>query len=92
MSNAFSVLRVFALILLMFGTTMLLPLSASWIFNDGAQSAYDEFGKRYADVLKRYGIAVELLPSQGSSANLELLRTGQADLGFAVAQVGQLPR
>ncbi len=42
MSNAFSVLRVFALILLMFGTTMLLPLSASWIFNDGAQSAYDE--------------------------------------------------
>ena len=43
MSNAFSVLRVFALILLMFGTTMLLPLSASWIFNDGAQSAYDEW-------------------------------------------------
>ena len=47
-----------------------------------AQSAYDEFGKRYADALKRYGITVELLPSQGSSANLELLRTGQADLGF----------
>ncbi|MGS5086410.1 TAXI family TRAP transporter solute-binding subunit [Hydrogenophaga sp. A37] len=47
-----------------------------------AQSAYDEFGKRYADALKRYGITVELLPSQGSSANLELLRTGKADLGF----------
>jgi TRAP transporter TAXI family solute receptor len=47
-----------------------------------AQSAYDEFGKRYAQALARYGITVELLPSQGSSANLELLRTGKADLGF----------
>lgn len=47
-----------------------------------AQSAYDEFGKRYADALARYGITVELLSSEGSSANLELLRTGQADLGF----------
>lgn len=47
-----------------------------------AQSAYDEFGKRYADSLARYGITVELLPSEGSSANLELLRTGRADLGF----------
>lgn len=46
------------------------------------QSAYDEFGKRYADALKRYGIEVELLRSEGSSANLALLRSGQADLGF----------
>lgn len=46
------------------------------------QSAYDEFGKRYAEALLRYGITVELLPSEGSSANLELLRSGQADLGF----------
>ena len=47
-----------------------------------AQSAYDEFGKRYADALKRYGITVELLTTEGSSDNLELLRTGKADLGF----------
>jgi TRAP transporter TAXI family solute receptor len=46
------------------------------------QSAYDEFGKRYAEALKRYGITVELLPSEGSSDNLELLRSGKADLGF----------
>lgn len=46
------------------------------------QSAYDEFGKRYAAALKRYGITVELLPSEGSSDNLELLRAGKADLGF----------
>lgn len=47
-----------------------------------AQSAYDEFGKRYARALKPYGIEVKLLPSEGSSENLELLRSGQADLGF----------
>ncbi|MDO9437647.1 TAXI family TRAP transporter solute-binding subunit [Hydrogenophaga sp.] len=47
-----------------------------------AQSAYDEFGKRYAEALARYGITVELKQSEGSSANLELLRNGEADLGF----------
>lgn len=47
-----------------------------------AQSAYDEFGKRYAEALRRYGITVELLPTEGSSDNLERLRSGQADLGF----------
>ena len=46
------------------------------------QSAYAEFGKRYADALKRYGIDVTLLPSQGSSENLELIRSGKADIGF----------
>jgi len=46
------------------------------------QSAYDEFGKRYADALARYGITVERLVTEGSSDNLELLRTGKADLGF----------
>ncbi len=46
------------------------------------QSAYDEFGKRYAQALARYGIEVELLNSEGSSANLALLRNGQVDLGF----------
>jgi TRAP-type uncharacterized transport system substrate-binding protein len=47
-----------------------------------AQSAYDEFGKRYQKALKPYGIEVVLLPSEGSSANLQLLRQGRADLGF----------
>ncbi len=46
------------------------------------QSAYDEFGKRYAEALQRYGIEVELLRSEGSSDNLALLRNGKADLGF----------
>jgi trk system potassium uptake protein TrkH len=42
MANAFSVLRVFALILLIFSCTMLLPLASAWLFDDGAQHAYDE--------------------------------------------------
>jgi len=46
------------------------------------QSAYDEFGKRYAEALARYGIEVQLLRSEGSSDNLQLLRQGRADLGF----------
>lgn len=47
-----------------------------------AQSAYDEFGKRYAKALAAYGIEVKLLPTEGSSENLDLLRSGRADLGF----------
>ncbi len=47
-----------------------------------AQSAYEAFGKRYAAVLAKDGIEVVLLPSEGSAANLELLRSGKADLGF----------
>ncbi|MGH8846051.1 MAG: TAXI family TRAP transporter solute-binding subunit [Polaromonas sp.] len=47
-----------------------------------AQSAYEEFGKRYARVLAEEGIKVVLLPSQGSAHNLQLLREGKADLGF----------
>ena len=47
-----------------------------------AQSAYDEFGKRYKKALAANGTEVVLLQSQGSSENLRLLREGKADLGF----------
>ena len=47
-----------------------------------AQSAYEEFGKRYAKALKLDGITVELITTQGSAANLQLLRDGKVDLGF----------
>ena len=47
-----------------------------------AQSAYDQFGQRYRKALAGNGIEVVLLPSQGSSDNLRLLREGKADLGF----------
>ncbi|MDO9166373.1 MAG: TAXI family TRAP transporter solute-binding subunit [Rhodoferax sp.] len=47
-----------------------------------AQSAYEEFGKRYAKAMAAYGIEVQLLPSEGSSQNLEWLATGKADIAF----------
>lgn len=47
-----------------------------------AQSAYEAFGKRYQQALAAEGIAVQLLPSEGSMANLQLLREGRADLAF----------
>ncbi len=47
-----------------------------------AQSAYEAFGKRYAEILAKDGITVALLASEGSAANLDLLRQGKADLGF----------
>lgn len=47
-----------------------------------AQSAYEEFGKRYQKALAADGIEVVLLPSDGSSHNLQLLREGRADVAF----------
>lgn len=47
-----------------------------------AQSAYAEFGARYAKALGTSGIQVVLVPSEGSSDNLRLIREGKADLGF----------
>ena len=56
-----------------------------------AQSAYAEFGKRYAKALAAYGIEVQLLPSEGSSQNLEWLVAGKADLGFVQGGSSALP-
>lgn len=47
-----------------------------------AQSAYEEWGQRYARLLAQQGIEVVLQPSEGSAENLELLRRGEVDLGF----------
>ena len=53
-----------------------------------AQSAYDELGKRYAQILKGYGIEVRLNPSQGAAHNLQLLRDGQVDIAFVQGGTG----
>jgi TRAP transporter TAXI family solute receptor len=45
-------------------------------------SAYAQFGKHYAATLKASGIEVELKATSGSSENLQLLRSGGADVGF----------
>ena len=54
------------------------------------QSAYEEFGKRYQKALAADGIEVLLLPSEGSSANLQLLREGKADLAFVQGGTAEL--
>ena len=57
-----------------------------------AQSAYEEFGKRYAKALAAEGIDVIVQPSEGSAANLQLLRDGKVDLGFVQGGNQQLHR
>lgn len=54
-----------------------------------AQSAYDEFGKKYVAQLKASGIEVQVIQTEGSSANLKLLREGKADLGFVQGGTGE---
>jgi hypothetical protein len=55
------------------------------------QSAYDEFGHRYAQALAAYGIEVTLVPSEGSSQNLEWISAGKVDLGFVQGGSNTLP-
>jgi TRAP transporter TAXI family solute receptor len=45
-------------------------------------SAYEEFGKKYAAILARDGIRVQLQPSLGSADNLQRLIDGKADIAF----------
>ena len=56
-----------------------------------AQSAYDEFGNRYAQAMATYGIEVVLRPSEGSSQNLAWLAAGEVDLGFVQGGSHTLP-
>jgi TRAP transporter TAXI family solute receptor len=52
------------------------------------QGAYAEFGKRYAEELKRYGIEVVLRSTAGSRENLRLLRDAKRDVDIAFVQGG----
>ena len=47
-----------------------------------AGSAYEEMGQSYRKILKESGVEVQLLASGGALENLELLKSGQADIGF----------
>jgi TRAP-type uncharacterized transport system substrate-binding protein len=47
-----------------------------------AQGAYAQFGQRYADILARHGITVELRATQGAAENIALLRRREVDLAF----------
>ena len=52
------------------------------------QGAYAEFGKRYAALLKPYGITVELRSTQGAAENLALLRDEGSGVDLAFVQGG----
>ena len=52
------------------------------------QGAYAEFGKRYQEELKKFGIEVVLRPSAGSRENLRLLQNAKEDVQIAFVQGG----
>ena len=52
------------------------------------QGAYAEFGKRYAEFLKGYGIQVELRATHGAAENLKLLRDPNSGVDIAFTQGG----
>ncbi len=52
------------------------------------QGAYAEFGKRYAELLKKHGIEVVLRPTQGAADNLALLRDAASGVDLAFVQGG----
>jgi TRAP transporter TAXI family solute receptor len=45
-------------------------------------SAYEEFGKKYAAALEKHGVKVTMVPSAGSSENLRNLKEGKVDIAF----------
>jgi TRAP-type uncharacterized transport system substrate-binding protein len=45
-------------------------------------SAYEEFGKKYAATPAKHGIKVTLQPSLGSQDNLQRLNAGTTDIAF----------
>ncbi len=55
-----------------------------------AQSAYDELGKKYVAYLKANKITVKIVQTEGSSANLKLLRDGLVDIGFVQGGTNEL--
>ena len=52
------------------------------------QGAYAEFGKRYAALLAKHGIHVELRSTQGAAENLALLRDENSPVDMAFVQGG----
>ncbi len=58
------------------------------------QGAYAEFGRRYAQELRRYGIEVQLRPTRGAAENLRMLRdpAQPGDIGFVQGGSGDAVR
>jgi TRAP transporter TAXI family solute receptor len=54
-----------------------------------ASGAYQAYGQRFRDELRRAGIELELRPTAGSIENVQLLARGEVDVGFV--QGGTVP-
>lgn len=62
------------------------------VISAGAEGgAYYQFARRYADILARDGITLEVLPSEGSVQNLERLKRGEVQIGFVQGGVIEAP-
>ncbi|MDD2884234.1 MAG: TAXI family TRAP transporter solute-binding subunit [Dechloromonas sp.] len=48
----------------------------------GESGAYDQFARRYAAILARAGVTLEVRTSAGSLQNLQRLQAGEADIAF----------
>lgn len=57
----------------------------------GESGAYYQFAQRYAAILARDGITLEVLPSEGSLQNLDRLQKGEAQIGFIQGGVIEQP-
>lgn len=47
-----------------------------------AGGAYDAFARRYAQILKRHGVTVDIVNTAGTGDNLHRLRAGEAEVGL----------
>jgi len=52
------------------------------ITTGGESGAYYPFAKRYAEILARSGVTLEVKTSSGSLENLQRIRNGEAEVGF----------
>ncbi len=88
------ILLAFALLALAYWVLDPTPPQRVVLATGTEQGAYAEFGKRYAQVLQGYGIAVELRATQGAAENLQLLRDPASGVDIAFVQGGadELPK
>jgi len=56
----------------------------------GVDGAYHRFASRYAEILAREGITLELRPTAGAVENIELLRAGEVSLAMVQSGVGDV--
>ena len=64
------------------------PPSTITIASGSKTGAYYQFAQRYSKILARQGIRLEILETQGSVENIQLLSSGKADVAFVQGGVG----